>query len=74
MQHGTLKARARARVRARAWARAGVLARERVAASEVQSGSCVQVSPASTLLLRDNSPVAFTMLIIAEISSMATRQ
>jgi hypothetical protein len=30
------------------------------------------VSPASTLLLRDNSHVAFSMLIIAEISSMAT--
>jgi hypothetical protein len=38
----------------------------------VQGGSCVQVSPASTLLLHDNSPVAFTMLIIAEIDSVAT--
>jgi hypothetical protein len=36
----------------------------------VQGGSCVQVSPARTLLLRDNSHVAFTMLIIAEISSV----
>jgi hypothetical protein len=35
----------------------------------VQGGSCVQVSPASTMLLRDNSPVAFTTLIIAEIDS-----
>jgi hypothetical protein len=39
----------------------------------VQGGSCVQVSPASTLLLRDNSPVAFTTLIIAQIDSAATR-
>jgi hypothetical protein len=31
------------------------------------------VSPASTLLLRDNSPVAFTTLTIAEIDSVATR-
>jgi hypothetical protein len=38
----------------------------------VQGGSCVQVSPASTLLLRDNSPAAFTTLIIAEIDSVAT--
>jgi hypothetical protein len=35
----------------------------------VQGGSCVQVSTASTMLLRDNSPVAFTTLIIAEIDS-----
>jgi hypothetical protein len=34
----------------------------------------VQVSPASTLLLRDNLPSAFTMLIIAKISSVATPQ
>jgi hypothetical protein len=61
------------KVRARVRARAGVRARERAAASEVQGGSCVQVSPASTLLLRDNSHVAFTMLIIAEISSVTTR-
>jgi hypothetical protein len=59
--------------RALAPARAGVLARERAAASEVQGGSCVQVGPASTLLLRDNWPVAFTTLIIAEIDSVATR-
>jgi hypothetical protein len=31
-------------------------------------GSC-----ASTLLLRDNSPVTFTALIIAQIDSAATR-
>jgi hypothetical protein len=43
-----------------------------VAASEVQGSSCVQVSPASTLLLRDNSPVAFTTLIIAQIDIVAT--
>jgi hypothetical protein len=48
-------------------------ARERAAASEVQGGSCVQASSASTLLLRDTSPVAFTMLIIAEIDSATTR-
>jgi hypothetical protein len=62
----------KARARVRAWAQTGVRARERAAASEVQGGSCVQVSPASTLLLRDNSPVAFTTLIIAEIDSVAT--
>jgi hypothetical protein len=39
----------------------------------VQGGSCVQVSPASTLLLRDNPPVAFTTLIIAHIDVPATR-
>jgi hypothetical protein len=39
----------------------------------VQGSSCVQVSPASTLLLRDNSSVAFTTLIIAHIDSAATR-
>jgi hypothetical protein len=33
----------------------------------------VQVSPASTLLLRDNSPVAFTTLIIAHIDNVPTR-
>jgi hypothetical protein len=66
-QHDTLKARAQAR------ARAGVRAREQAAASEVQGGSCVQVSPASTLLLHDNSPVAFTTLIIADIRSAAIR-
>ena len=64
MQRDMLKAHVRAR--------AGVLARERAAAFEVHGGSCVQVSPASTLLLHDNSPVAFTMLIIAEIDSTAT--
>jgi hypothetical protein len=32
----------------------------------------MQVSPASTLLLRDNSHVAFTMLSIAKIDSVAT--
>jgi hypothetical protein len=37
----------------------------------VQGGSCVQVSPVSTLL-RDNWPVAFTTVIIAEIGSVAT--
>jgi hypothetical protein len=37
----------------------------RGAASEVQGGSCAQVSPASTLLLHDNSSVTFTTLIIA---------
>ena len=57
-QHHTPEARARVRARA-----------ARVAASEVQGGSCAQVSPASTPLLRDNSPVAF----IAEIDSMVTR-
>jgi hypothetical protein len=40
----------------------------------VQGGICVQVSPASTLLLWDNSPVAFTTLIIAEISSVANSE
>ena len=53
----------------RARAPAGVRARERAAAAEVQGGSCVQVSPASTVLLHDNLPVAFTTLIIAEIGS-----
>jgi hypothetical protein len=38
----------------------------------VQGGSCVQVGPASTLLLRDNSPVTFTTLIIAQIDRVAT--
>jgi hypothetical protein len=33
----------------------------------------VQVSPASALLLHDNSPVAFSTLIIAHIESAATR-
>jgi hypothetical protein len=37
----------------------------------VQDGSCAQVSPASTLLLRDNVPVAFTTLIIVRIDSVA---
>ena len=32
----------------------------------------MHVSPASTLLLRDNWPVAFTTVIIAEIGSVAT--
>jgi hypothetical protein len=50
MQHDTPKARARVR----AWAQTGVLAQDRAAASEVHGGSCVQVSPASTLLLHDN--------------------
>jgi hypothetical protein len=67
MQHDMLKARARAR------ARAGVRALEQAAASEVQGGSCVQVSPASTQLLYNNWPVAFTTLIIVQIDSMATR-
>jgi hypothetical protein len=42
----------------------------------VQGSSCVQGScqhpAASTLLLRDNSPVAFTTLIIAHMDSAAT--
>jgi hypothetical protein len=60
MQHDTPEARLRAQARA-----------ARVADSEVQGGSCAQVSPASTLLLHDNSPVAFTTLIIAHIDSVA---
>jgi hypothetical protein len=63
------------KARARAWAlaRAGVLAQERAAASEEQGGSCVQVSPASTLLLRDNLPVTVMTLFIVQIDSVATR-
>jgi hypothetical protein len=38
-----------------------------------RGGNCVQVSPASTLLLRDNLPVALATLIIVHIDSAATR-